>query len=247
MLHHWKWNKGSCKGPYQVFLWLPWGFKAREFLLSLTQGPWSPWYRKGILKRNILSLLKGISGELSEAHSLIKLSAANNSATLVLKNFEADIELLGFPVPWVGFLIVKDPNTLLEPQHYTQLLGVIDCNLIWLGCVEFGRIYGFEPFKKFQCPNGIQPIVFTKFRSYFHQQKLWAQTKATLSTSPSTSSDQVNISTLRISSEAEKTTLIVGQMQFWVKCGLVIHTNLSVFLLIQLKLLVVRLTVSLSD
>ena len=31
--------------------------------------------------------------------------------------------LLGFTVPNVGFLVVKDPNTLLEPHHNTQLPG----------------------------------------------------------------------------------------------------------------------------
>ena len=42
---------------------------------------------------------------------------------LVLKYFEADVNLLGFKIPHVGFLVVKDPNTLFEPQHNTQLLG----------------------------------------------------------------------------------------------------------------------------
>ena len=50
-------------------------------------------------------------------HSLFKLSAANNGVMPVSSYFEADINLLGFRVPKVGFLVVKDPNTLLEPQH----------------------------------------------------------------------------------------------------------------------------------
>ena len=124
--------------------------------------------QEGYFEKNILTLLKASPGELLEAHSLFKLSVANNSEMPVSKYFEVDIDLLGFPVSQVGFLVVKDPNTLLEPQHSTQLLSVIGCNLIWLGCEEFGRIYGFEPFKTFQCPNGIHPIVFTQFCSYFH-------------------------------------------------------------------------------
>ena len=56
----------------------------------------------------------------------------------VSKYFEADVTLLGFRIPQVGFLVVKDPNVLLEPQYSTQLPGVIGCNLIWLGCEEFG-------------------------------------------------------------------------------------------------------------
>ena len=61
------------------------------------------------------------------------LSAANNEVMPVLKYFEADMTLLGFRIPWVQFLVVKDPNVLLEPQYSTQLPGVIGCNLIRLG------------------------------------------------------------------------------------------------------------------
>ena len=49
----------------------------------------------------------------------------------------------------VGFLVVKDPNALLEPQHSTQLPGVIGCNLIWLGCDEFGRVHEFDAVEVF--------------------------------------------------------------------------------------------------
>ena len=94
---------------------------------------------KGYFLKNILPLLQGSAGKLTEAHSLFQLSAANNEVMLVSKYFEPDITILGFKIPWVGFLVVKDPNTLLEPQHSTQLLGVIGCNLIWLGCEEFGE------------------------------------------------------------------------------------------------------------
>ena len=68
---------------------------------------------EGYFEKNILPLLKASLGELSEAHSLFRLSAANNSAMPVSKCFDTDIEFLGFPVPRVRFLIVKDPNTLL--------------------------------------------------------------------------------------------------------------------------------------
>ena len=119
--------------------------------------------QEGYFKKNILPLLKSFQGELTEAHSLFRLSASNNGVMPVLRYFEADINLLGFSVPHVGFLIVKDPNTLLEPQHSTQLLGVIGCNLIHLGCEEFGRVYSFKPFEKFDCLQAVHPVVFTQF------------------------------------------------------------------------------------
>ena len=86
------------------------------------------------------------SQELSQAHSLFRLSAANNGVMPVSHYFEADVNLLGFTVPRVGFLVVKDPNSLLTPPYTTQLPGVVGCNLIQLGCEEFGRVYGFHDF-----------------------------------------------------------------------------------------------------
>ena len=105
--------------------------------------------REGYFTKNILPLLKRSAGNLTEAHSLFRLSAANNEVMPVSKYFEADVTLLGFMILHVGFLVVKDPNTLLEPQHSTQLPGVIGCNLIHLGCEEFGKVYGFEAFEEF--------------------------------------------------------------------------------------------------
>ena len=116
-------------------------------------------------------------GELSKAHSLFKLLAANNGVMPVSRYFEADINLLGFRVPKVGFLVVKDPNTLLEPQHSTQLPGIIGCNLIHLGCKEFGKLHGFECFKNFQCPPSVHPVVFSQFCTFFHQERMKAQAK----------------------------------------------------------------------
>ena len=51
---------------------------------------------EGYFEKNILPLLKSSPGELSEAHSLFRLSAANNGVMLVPRYFEADIQLLGF-------------------------------------------------------------------------------------------------------------------------------------------------------
>ena len=82
---------------------------------------------EGHFKKHVLPLLNKTNGDLTEAHSLFQLSAANNEVMPVSKYFEADVMLLGFKVPNVGFLVVKDPNTLLEPQHNTQLIG---CNRV---------------------------------------------------------------------------------------------------------------------
>ena len=90
--------------------------------------------------------------------------------------------------------MVKDPNVLLEPQHNTQLLGVIGCNLIRLGCEEFGRSFGFESFEEFCCPESVHLVVFSQLCSHYHQSKLLY--------GPSTlvSSNMINVSSSGISS-----------------------------------------------
>ena len=85
--------------------------------------------REGFFVKHILPKLQN-SQELSQAHSLFRLSVVNNGIMPVLHCFEADINLLGFTVPKVGFLGVKDPNSLLTPPYATQLPGVVGCNLI---------------------------------------------------------------------------------------------------------------------
>ena len=78
--------------------------------------------------------------------------------------------------------------------------SVIGCNLIQLGCEEFGRVHGFEPLENFQCPSNIHPMVFTQFCSYYHQQKLQGQTES-LPVHGNTS--HVTVSTLGVSSEVK--------------------------------------------
>ena len=144
--------------------------------------------------------------ELSEAHSLFKLLASNNGVMPVSRYFEADINLLGFRVPKVGFLVVKDPNTLLEPQHSTQLPGVIGCNLIHLGCEEFGKLYGFKCFESFQCPLSVHPVVFSQFCTFFHQERMKAQAKPE-------GQDAADVSSSGISLEGKKKILLRNWLQ----------------------------------
>ena len=104
----------------------------------------------------------------------------------------------------MGFLVVKDPNALLESQHNTQLPGVIGCNLIQLGCDEFKRVHGFDAFEEFRCPSSIHPVVFAQLCSFYHQSKLLDKTQA--KTEVSTNSIQDNTSETS-SSEAKRKTL----------------------------------------
>ena len=170
--------------------------------------------REGYFIKHIQPLLNKSSSKMAEAHSLFWLSAGNNEITPVSKYFEVDVTLLGFQIPRVGFLVVKDPNVLLEPQHNTQLLGVIGCNLIWLGCEEFGRSYGFEAFEEFRCPESVHLVVFFQLCSHYHQSRLLD--------GPSTlvSSNTINVSSSGISScEAKKKFPVLVWITSWAKFG----------------------------
>ena len=147
---------------------------------------------EGYVTKNILPLLQKPAGDLTKAHSLFWLSTANNEVMPVSKYFEADITILGFKVLWVGFLVVKDPNALLEPQHSTQLPRVIGCNLIWLGCEKFCRVHGFDAFEEFYCLTSIHPVVFAQLCSFYHQSKLLGKNQ--IPTKVSTNSVQATTS-----------------------------------------------------
>ena len=54
----------------------------------------------------ILPLLHGTAEESAEADSLFRLLATNNQEMPVTKYFEADVSILGFRIPSVGFLVV---------------------------------------------------------------------------------------------------------------------------------------------
>ena len=169
--------------------------------------------RETYFNKHILPLLRGTVEELTEAHLLFRLSAANNQDMPVSKYFEADISILGFSIPSVGFLVVKDPNTVLEPQHSTQLPGVIRCNLIWLGCEEFGKVFGFEAFETFKCPDEVHPLVFAQMCTLYHQGKAQAQSVSSasnslqlnsISQSTSSSGSSIPVTTSEVNFEAKK-------------------------------------------
>ena len=63
--------------------------------------------REAYFNKHILPLLCASVEELAEAHSLFHLSTANNQDMPVSKYFEADVMILGFCLPSVGFLVVR--------------------------------------------------------------------------------------------------------------------------------------------
>ena len=145
--------------------------------------------------------MHGSVEELAEAHLLFCLSAANNQDMPVSKYFKADVTIIGFHVPSVGFLVVKDPNTVLEPQYSTQTPRVIGCNLIWLGCEEFGKVFGFEAFETFMCHKEVHPLIFAQMCTLYHQGKVQVESvthTSNNSQSNSTQSNSVHVTTSQV-------------------------------------------------
>ena len=143
-----------------------------------------------ILTNTFCPYLCGTAKELAEAHSLFHLLAANNQDMPVSKYFEAEVSILGFHIPSVGFLVVKDPNTFLKPQYNTHTPGFIRCNLIQLGYEEFGKVFGFEAFETFTCPKEVHPLIFAQICTLYHQGKDQVQSDAHSSNSLPNSNQQ---------------------------------------------------------
>ena len=158
----------------------------------LDSGSMVMFIREAYSNKHILLLLHGSVEELAEAHSLFCLSATNNQDMPVSKHFEADVTILVFRVQSVGFLVVKDPNTVLEPQYSTQTPGVIGCNLIRLGCEEFKKVFGFEAFETFTCPKEVHPLIFAQMCTLYHLGKVQVQSVSHASDSSQSNSSQYN-------------------------------------------------------
>ena len=162
--------------------------------------------REAYLNKYILPLLRGSVDELAEAHSLFRLSAANNEDMPVSKYFKADVSKLGLHIPSVGFLVLKDPNTVLEPQYSTQMPGVIRCNLIHLGYEEFGKVYGFGAFETFMCLKEVHPLIFAQMCTLYHQGK--DQAKIDSHTSNSQQTESVHVTTSQINFHPSQEDLV---------------------------------------
>ena len=160
----------------------------------------------------ILPILRGTAEELAEAHSLFRLSAANNQEMPVTKYFEADVSILGFKIPSVGFLVVKDPSTVLESQYSTRTPGVIGCNLIRLGYEEFGKVFRFEAFETFRCPKEVHPLIFAQMCTLYHQSKDQKDQTATHTSNSEIQVTTSNINCNSIPKDLEPQDTILGQV-----------------------------------
>ena len=73
-------------------------------------------------------------GSVADAYQTFDLTSA---AIPLSRYVEFDVEFLGLQVPRVGFLIIQNPNEVLDPEHKTRLLRIVGCILVKLVYQEF--------------------------------------------------------------------------------------------------------------
>ena len=118
--------------------------------------------------QHILPKIKPATGEKADAHSLFKLTVANDGQMPIKMYTKLDLTFLGLEVLKVGVLIAEEPNQVLDEKHQTRLPGIIGWNLIWLSYEVFIQKYGTTGFDSFICPEGVNPLLFSQLCIFHH-------------------------------------------------------------------------------
>ena len=118
--------------------------------------------------QNIKPRLGPARGPEANLHNLFDFKGANGGDIPITKYFDMDVAFLGLRVPKAGFLVVKDPNDLSQTKKKTKLPGIISWNLIKLAYEVFIKKYPVEVFNSFQCPQNVDPLLFSQLCVYFY-------------------------------------------------------------------------------
>ena len=109
-------------------------------------------------------------GEKLDAHILFNLTVANDGQIPVKKYVELDINFLGLKVPNVGFLILEEPNRVLDKKHQTKLPGIVGWKLIQTTYEAFVEKYGEGKFNSFKCLVGVNSLLFSQLCLYYYAE-----------------------------------------------------------------------------
>ena len=71
-------------------------------------------------------------GLVADTHHLFNLTSASGGAIPLSRYVKLDVEFLGLQVPRVRFLIMQNPNKVLDPDHKTRLPRIVGWNLVKL-------------------------------------------------------------------------------------------------------------------
>ena len=118
---------------------------------------WQSYFNKYIQPKIKLAM-----GKKANAHSLFKLTVANDGQMPIKMYIKLNLTFWGLKVLNVCKLIAEDPNQLLGKEHQRKLPGIVHWNLIWLSYNTFIQEYGTTGFDSFKCPEGVYPLLFSK-------------------------------------------------------------------------------------
>ena len=107
-------------------------------------------------------------GSVADAYHLFNLMSASGWAIPLSRYVKLGVELLGLHVPRVWFLITQNPNKVLDPYHKTRLPRMVGWNLVKLAYQEFLKKYNISVFEDFECPNGVNPLLFSQLCIYYY-------------------------------------------------------------------------------
>ena len=111
-------------------------------------------------------------GAVAEAHNLFDFKSANGGGIHLSRYVELDVEFLGLKVPRVGFLITQNPNEVLDPEHKTRLPSIVGWNVVRLAYEEFTKKHNPIVFENFECPEGVEPLLFSQLCIYYFADKV---------------------------------------------------------------------------
>ena len=113
-----------------------------------------------------------MTGDKVNAHQLFNLKGIKDGQVPLSKYFEMDVEIRGFKIPQVGFLVKRDNAPLVDSKgKKTKLPAIAGCNLIRLGMEKFIRVHRCEPLNLFECPTGFNPLLFSTFCVYYYTER----------------------------------------------------------------------------
>ena len=99
---------------------------------------------------------------------MFDLASVSGGAIPLTRYVELDVEILGLHVSRVVFLITQNPNKVLDPDHRTRLPRIVGWNLVKLAYQEFLKKYNIDVFEDFECPDGVNPLLFLQLCIYYY-------------------------------------------------------------------------------
>ena len=107
-------------------------------------------------------------GSVADTHHLFNLTSASGGAIPLSRYVELDVEFLMLHVPRVRFLITQNPNKVLDPDHRTRFPRIVWWNLVKLVYQEFLKKYNINVFEDFECPDRVNPLLFSQLCIYYY-------------------------------------------------------------------------------